>query len=258
MLLLVISNLHSHTKQQQTVLETTLNTSKMSSSSNSNPRSGAQQRPRGDRPPREPQPIIYSICIPRVFKNISEKRIRAIMYSLKFGFVERVDMVSKKNQKGEEFSRVFVHFSSWNERSDPAMQVRAKLDSGDQVKIVYDTPWYWMVSKSKTERPEQRRTRPAPFIDFGHTAETKSPSPNPAPQSPAYCPRSPDFPPPRASRSPSPEPAVMPKRELTTTIGDSDYKETEEERAERLRYEEEEREAEEEFRRKKEMNALGI
>ena len=273
MLLLVISNLYSHAKQKQTVLETTLNTSKMSTH-HSNPRSGAQhrpqQRPSGDRPPREPQPIIYSICIPRVFKNISEKRIRAIMYSLKFGFVERVDMVAKKNQKGEEFSRVFVHFSSWNERSDPAMQVRAKLDSGDQVKIVYDTPWYWMISKSKTERPEQRRTRPAPFIDFEHTAETKSPSPNPVPHSPAYCPPSPDYLPhtppaptwsndhARSPRSPSPEPAVMPQRSLTTTVGDSDYKETEEERAERLRYEEEEREAEEEFRRKKEMNALGI
>jgi hypothetical protein len=141
----------------------------------STPRSNTRTR---TGPPREPQPIIYSICIPRVFKNIGEKRIRAIMYSLKFGFVERVDMVAKKNEKGEEFSRVFVHFSSWNERSDSAMQVRAKLDSGTrevptQVKIVYDAPWYWMISKSKTERPEQRQVRggrPAPFIDFGHTA----------------------------------------------------------------------------------------
>ncbi len=201
-----------------------------------------QQRPRGARPPRDPQPIIYSICIPRVFKNISEKRIRAIMYSLKFGFVERVDMVSKKNQKGEEFSRVFVHFSSWNERSDPAMQVRAKLDDGLQVKIVYDSPWYWMISKSKTERPEQRRTRPAPFIDFGHTAEATPPdtkdfppfvrkprTPPVYPQSPDYCPPSPDYlphtPPPRASRSPSPEPAAMPQRELTSAPGDDDYQE---------------------------------
>lgn len=204
----------------------------------SNPRSGPQHRPRGDRPAREPQPIIYSICIPRVFKNISEKRIRAIMYSLKFGFVERVDMVAKKNQKGEEFSRVFVHFSSWNERSDPAMQVRAKLDSGDQVKIVYDSPWYWMISKSKTERPEQRQVRggrPAPFIDFGHTAESTSPSPNPVPQSPDYRPPSPDYlphtPPPAQSwsdhaapRSPSPEPA-MPQRSMTSAPGDEDYQE---------------------------------
>ena len=191
-------------------------------------------------PPREPQPIIYSICIARVFKNIGEKRIRAIMYSLKFGFVERVDMVAKKNEKGEEFSRVFVHFSSWNERSDSAMQVRAKLDSGDQVKIVYDTPWYWMISKSKTERPEQRQVRggrPAPFIDFGHTA-TAVATESTSPQSPSYSPPSPHYlphtPPPTtrqhwpalggaAGHSPSPEPAAMPQRSLTSAPGDEDY-----------------------------------
>lgn len=216
------------------------------SSPRSNPRTGPQQRPK-----RDPQPIIYSICIPRVFKNISEKRIRAIMYSLKFGFVERVDMVAKTNQKGDEFWRVFVHFSSWNGGNDSAMQVQAKLDSGDQVKIVYDSPWYWMISKSKTERPEQRRTRPAPFIDFGHTAEPTLPvtedfpafvrqprTPPVRSQSRDYCPPCPDFLPhtpppaqswsesvaPRASRSPSPEPA-MPQRSLTSAPGNGDYQE---------------------------------
>lgn len=157
-----------------------------------------QQRPRGDRPQRESKPIIYSICIPRVFKNITEKRIRAIMYSLKFGFVERVDMVTKKNEKGEEFSRVFVHFSSWNEHSKSAMQVKAKLDADLQVKIVYDSPWYWMISKSKTQRPEQRRTRPAPFIDFDHAAvEPTSPSVPPPQQEQHVVPHSPPVPPPQ-------------------------------------------------------------
>jgi hypothetical protein len=211
----------------------------------SNPRTGPQ------RPKRDPQPIIYSICIPRVFKNIGEKRVRAIMYSLKFGFVERVDMVAKTNQKGDEFWRVFVHFSSWNERNDSAMQVQAKLDSGDQVKIVYDSPWYWMISKSKTQRPEQRQDRggrPAPFIDFGHTADPSLPdtedfpptvrkprSPPVRSQSPAYCPPSPDYlphtPPPAQSwsdraapRSPSPEPA-MPQRSMTSAPGGDDYQE---------------------------------
>ena len=76
-----------------------------------------QQQPRPQRPARDPKPIIYSLCIPRVFKNISEKRIRAIFYSLKLGFVERVDMVAKTSDKGDEFWRVFVHFSDWNEKN---------------------------------------------------------------------------------------------------------------------------------------------
>ena len=44
-------------------------------------------------PERQTKPIIFSMCIPRVFKNISKKRILAILYSLKVGFVERLDMV---------------------------------------------------------------------------------------------------------------------------------------------------------------------
>jgi hypothetical protein len=207
-----------------------------------------QSRSRPDRPKRDPQPIIYSICIPRVFKNISEKRIRAIFYSLKLGFVERVDMVSKTSAKGDEFSRVFVHFSNWNENNSNAVQIQQKLDSGEKVKIVYDTPWFWLITKSQAPRPEQRRRhRPAPFIDFGHTgpqtdpeAEPHSPpSPHPQPKSPDYAPRSPDYAPPSPDYLPhtptSPAPHVA-----------------------HLVLDQEEADAEEEFRRKKELNALGI
>ncbi len=144
------------------------------------------------------KPIIYSICIPRVFKNITEKRVRAIFYSLKCGFVERVDMISKHNQNGGEFSRVFVHFSSWNTGNKYARALQEKLNTGQQVKIVYDNPWYWMVSKSNAPLPEERRTnnRPKPFIDFNHEApEPTRPvipsSPANNPTSPVYNPSSP-------------------------------------------------------------------
>ena len=129
-----------------------------------------QQQPRPQRPARDPKPIIYSLCIPRVFKNISEKRIRAIFYSLKLGFVERVDMVAKTSDKGDEFWRVFVHFSDWNEKNTTAVQMRQKLDAGEKIKIVYDSPWFWLISKSNSAPHQQRRQsgRPAPFIDFNH------------------------------------------------------------------------------------------
>ena len=174
-----------------------------------------QQRPR-----REAQPIIYSLCIPRVFKNISEKRIRAIFYSLKLGFVERVDMVAKTSRKGDEFWRVFIHFSNWNEGNSTAVQMREKLDAGEKIKIVYDDPWFWLISKSSAPRPEQyerQSKRPVPFIDFGHTppepvratSPTYTPMDRGTPRSP-----SPDYGP----RSPSPEP-TMPQRELTSVEG---------------------------------------
>lgn len=110
--------------------------------------------------------IVYSICIPFVFRNISEKRIRAIFYSLKFGFVERVDMVPKTDRKsGQEIFQVFVHFSSWNTSLPSANKAFELLEAGEKVKIVYDNPWFWMISKSKTKVANQH---PRPFIDFSH------------------------------------------------------------------------------------------
>ena len=195
------------------------------SATNSSPQQQQQQQ---QRPRREAQPIIYSLCIPRVFKNITDKRIRAIFYSLKLGFVERVDMVAKTSPKGDDFWRVFIHFSNWNERNPSAMQMREKLDSGDRVKIVYDEPWFWLISKSSAPRPEQyerRSNRPSPFIDFGHTAPAAAAAP---PQSPTYTPTdrgTPRSPSPNYSpRSPSPEP-TMPQRENTVAMGDTDYQE---------------------------------
>lgn len=129
-------------------------------------------------PARDPKPIIYSLCIPRVFKNISEKRIRAIFYSLKLGFVERVDMVAKSSKDGKEYWRVFVHFSEWNERNPTAVQFKVKLDRGEQVKVVYDHPWFWMISKSHSPAPEQRMVggRRKAFIDFD-VDDTPKPQP---------------------------------------------------------------------------------
>jgi hypothetical protein len=186
-----------------------MSSSNTSSSTYGQRPSRQQQQPRPQRPARDPQPIIYSLCIPRVFKNVTEKRVRAIFYSLKLGFVERVDMVAKTSDKGEEFWRVFVHFSDWNEKNPTAVQMRQKLDAGEKTKIVYDSPWFWLISKSNSAPHQQRRqsARPAPFIDFNHAPPQRATSPEPT--SPAYTPRTPSPEP----RSPHPDQSRPPRSE---------------------------------------------
>ena len=124
--------------------------------------------------PREP-----SICIPRVFSNITEARVLAIFKNLDLGEIERVDMIQRTNEKGENFQRVFVHFTEWydtTEAGEPnasAIEVRQRLLKGIQVKVVYDDPWFWKLSASKVARPEERQKRaqrPRPFLDLSHTA----------------------------------------------------------------------------------------
>ena len=123
-------------------------------------------------------PSFPSICIPRVFSNISEARIRAIFNRLKFGEIEQVDMVEIVGKDGKTYNRVFVHFKEWwttpeAQRSDTdtanIIRTRHMLINGQQVKMIYDEPWFWLLSKSHSERPEERKKRkerPAPRLDF--------------------------------------------------------------------------------------------
>jgi hypothetical protein len=89
-----------------------------------------------------------SICIPRVFNNISEDRIRRVFDELSLGRISAVDIKERRSEKGESFKSVYVHFDKWF-WTENAQSVRKKLISGKEVKIVYDNPWFWKVSASK-------------------------------------------------------------------------------------------------------------
>jgi len=89
---------------------------------------------------------IPSLCIPRVFSNIDEKRIRRVLDELKLGDIERVDVISSKpTEKGDKFNRVFIHFARWN-TNENANTARERLINGKEIKIIYDEPWFWKVS----------------------------------------------------------------------------------------------------------------
>jgi len=93
-------------------------------------------------------PNVPSLCIPRVFKNITRDRVMACFKDLNLGFVERIDMVPRKSDNGDEFQRVFVHLR-WN-RSEQASKARARVLAGKEIKIIYDEPWFWKVSANRS------------------------------------------------------------------------------------------------------------
>jgi len=90
-----------------------------------------------------------SLCIPRVFGNISEDRVRTVIKKLNIGLIKRIDMIPKKNDKGEDYKRVFIHFERWFTDVPDAIEARKRLIEGKEIKIVYDNPWFWKVSASK-------------------------------------------------------------------------------------------------------------
>jgi hypothetical protein len=107
---------------------------------------------------------VPSMCIPRVFKNITEERVRSVISQLGLGDIERVDMIYKKNEKGDEFQRVFIHIRRWASTPD-ANKARERLLTGKEIKIIYDDPWFWKVSANRSVSTPQERRPPAETRD---------------------------------------------------------------------------------------------
>ena len=106
-----------------------------------------------------------SLCIPRTFSNITWQKVKEVFEELfGKGSIERVDIVKKTHDNGETFNRVFIHFKKWP--MDEANQaIRKRLLEGEEIKIVYDEPWFWKCSKSRVAKPTgQRGPRRAPYI----------------------------------------------------------------------------------------------
>ena len=120
-----------------------------------------------------------SLCIPRVFPNITEARIQKIFGDLKLGEIERIDIVSKTAENGDKYNRVFVHFKRWfdNAHTD---EVRGRLLNGKDIKIIYDEPWFWKVSAyrppaPRAQRPQaNRQQRPRATIELDYEKEPEN------------------------------------------------------------------------------------
>ena len=116
-----------------------------------------------------------SICIPRVFNNISWKRIKGHMIDANLGFVERVDVVPVA---GKNYKRAFVHFAAgkWNMRDSTARSALRALQEGKKIKLEYEAPWFWLVGirgaarPAEAPKPKQRKTR----IDLSPSTEAES------------------------------------------------------------------------------------
>ena len=105
---------------------------------------------------------VPSLCIPRVFLNITKDRIFNSFKDINVGYIEQIDTIVCTDKAGQKYQRVFVHLQ-WNNTSH-AIQMRQRALEGKEVKIVYDEPWFWKVSANRaTKAPQtrlQERTRP--------------------------------------------------------------------------------------------------
>lgn len=132
-----------------------------------------------------------SLCIPRVFNNIGYKRIKEVFIRMRWGYVERVDVVQLQG-----FKRAYVHFKAgeWNMRSREAMEALEAMKRREEVTVTYDDPWFWKIGISRSPRPsEAPKPTPRPKVQIGacggggsrvHQPRSPSISPRTPPSSP--------------------------------------------------------------------------
>lgn len=94
-----------------------------------------------------------SFYIHMVFNNISFVRIKNLFIQMRWGFIDRVDVIHRGSHKS-----AFIHFrpGSFNIGNRDAMNALEAAIECKEVKIVYDTPWFWKLqisTVSKTDEP---------------------------------------------------------------------------------------------------------
>ena len=124
-----------------------------------------------------------SICIPRTFPTIRGEQTKRAVFNtfkdLRIGHIERIDTVHKTDKNGERFCTVYIHLK-WNVDNQLARDTRQKLLDGQDVKVVYDEPWFWKCTMSTIEKPDNRysegpqRNTSKPRIDLGEGTKAMS------------------------------------------------------------------------------------
>ena len=112
----------------------------------------------------------YSVFIPRVFSNIRDTRIVEIFHQHGIGQVGSVDLVSRKNQKGDStqyYNMAFVHFETLYDTPE-AESFRQDVSNPDTTaKLVYEDPWFWLVLPF--EQKDRTPTSPGPVMEHDTT-----------------------------------------------------------------------------------------
>lgn len=95
-----------------------------------------------------------SICIPRVFANITRKDVAdAFEKVLGRNCIERIDMIYRRDGL-DGYQRVFVHFKDMD--TSPNYLIMSKrLKQGKHVNVVYSEPWFWKCSVSRVPKPNR-------------------------------------------------------------------------------------------------------
>lgn len=104
----------------------------------------------------------FQIFIPTIHRTVDEKDIMDSLNSVLCGDDDQEDVCKVKivSKRGKRF--VFVSWDKFPE-NETATKFKTKIESGSQIKLVYNDPYYLMCCKMN----EREKPKPAkPFLEM--------------------------------------------------------------------------------------------
>ena len=82
----------------------------------------------------------YSICIPKIERNVTASHIKEIFHSHNMGDIKDVAII----RCNYNYNKAFINYNDWydNEKSNKVKEI---LNNEDSIKIIYDehSGWFW-------------------------------------------------------------------------------------------------------------------
>jgi hypothetical protein len=115
-----------------------------------------------------------SLCIPWIFSTIDENFIHDTISKLSLGKISSIEFLERVNQKGQRYKIGFIHFEKWY-WTPAAQETRKRLITGNEIKIIYNAPWFWKASAKRWSPHEHKQNEYILDPNKNHHQITRAP-----------------------------------------------------------------------------------
>jgi len=90
-----------------------------------------------------------TICIPKVHKKYNYKWVFQIINKYKIGKIKNINLTPYHNSP--HFNKIIIYFEYWH-NTEKNINIYNHMDSGGNIKIIYDEPWFWKCFKYVSDK----------------------------------------------------------------------------------------------------------
>lgn len=98
-----------------------------------------------------------NIYIPMLFSNISHDRLRTIIKQLGIFTPAIINFEEKQDLKGNKCNCAFIQVEHWHD-TPHGRHFRSKLLADEEVKVVFDDPWFFICKRKHEEEELKTKT----------------------------------------------------------------------------------------------------